>query len=188
MVINNNYITFISWTGFICYVIQFIISIYIIYTYLLSNNIPQIINYSILACAFLALSLYSFNNCLNKLKNYSEFKLQSLYNSPARLGYALMILNLIINIIISWSYGQPLYFQRLIGIIAYLCLLFKINIGIFIIIAFYIFSLIFATKSNLSDYIFAICKIGLILYFGTYGYKYIIDHIKIKKEIKQKLE
>ena len=178
MNINKDYITFITWIGFISYALQFIITVYIIYTYLLSNNIPQIINYSILACAFLALSLYSFNNCLNKIKNYTDFKLLSLYNSPARLGYALMILNLIINIIISWSYGQPLYFQRLIGIIAYLCLLFKINIGIFIIIAFYIFSLIFATKNNLSDYIFAFCKFALVLYFGTYGVQFIINHIK----------
>jgi hypothetical protein len=178
MLLNHNYIIFISWLGFICYAIQFIATINIIYHYITTNNIPQVLNYSILACAFLALSVYTFNNALNKTKKHTDIIVRSLYNSPARLGYSLLILNLIITIIISWSYGEPLYFQRLIGIIAYFCLLFKVDIGIFIIIAFYIFSLIFAVKANINDYIFAISKFGLILYFSTYAYIYIINHTK----------
>lgn len=187
-IMNKEYVIFISWFAFLCYAIPLILYVSKIYYYLNINDLPQLFNFSVLACAFLAFSIYTFNNAYNKSKQYINIKFESLYTSPARLGYGLMVLNFLITLAISWSNGEPVYFQRLIAIAGYVCLTFKVDIGIFILIAFYIFSLIYAVKNNINDYIYAISKAGLIIYFGTYGYKYIIDHIKVKKEIKQKLE
>lgn len=177
---NKEYIVFISWFAFLCYVIPLYIYISNIFYYLNINDLPQVFNYSILACAFLAFSIYTFINAYNKTTQTkkSSTLLKSLYNSPARLGYGLMVLNIIVILLISWTHGEPIYFQRLLGIAGYLCLTFKITIGVFLIIAFYIFSLIYAVKVSISDYIFAISKAGLILYFSTHAYQFIINHIK----------
>jgi hypothetical protein len=160
-----------------------------IYYYIDVNNIPNLLNYSVLSCAFLAFSIYSLQNALSKNKSKDDLKsTQSLYNSPARLRYGLMVLSFFITLYISWTNGEPIYYQRLIAIAGYLCLALKIDIGIFIIILFYILSLMYAVKINVVDYINAASKAGLILYFSTYGYRYATLHGKYGKKIAKKLE
>ena len=181
---NREYIIFISWFAFLCYAVPLILYISKINYYIDINNIAQLVNYSILSCAFLAFSLYTFNNSYNKTKNYTVFTLNSLYNSPARLGYGLMVLSFLITLAISWFNGEPLYFQRLFAIAGYACLAFKVDIGLFFIIVFYIFNLILAPKITINDIIYATSKVGLILYFSTYAYQFILD--KINKKDKQK--
>jgi len=183
---NREYIIFISWVAFLCYAVPLILYISNIYYYIDSNNLPQLLNYTLLSCAFLAFSLYTFHNAYYKTKNYSVFTLNSLYNSPARLGYGLMVLSFLITLAISWFNGEPLYFQRLFAIAGYACLAFKVDIGLFFIIVFYIFNLILAPKITINDIIYATSKVGLILYFSTYAYQFILD--KINKKDKQKQE
>jgi hypothetical protein len=186
---NRTYIKILFWFAFLCYAVPLVIYTSKLYHFIDINDIPQLLNYAVLSCAFLAFSIYTFNNALNKTKHEDDIKdTSSLYTSPARLGYGLMVLSFFITLAISWVHGEPVYFQRLIAIAGYLCLTFKIDIGIFIIIVFYTFSLIYALKITTIDYIYTISKAGLILYYSTYGYRYITKQGKIGKEIKTKLE
>ena len=118
----------------------------------------------------------------------SIFKLNTLYTSPARLGYGIMVLSFFITLAISWFNGEPLYFQRLFAIVGYGCLALKIDIGLFFVIGFYIFNLILAPKITINDYIYATSKVGLIVYFSTYAYQFILDEINKNKKDKQKQE
>ena len=181
---NKEYIIFISWFAFLCYAVPLILYISNIYYYIDSNNLPQLLNYTLLSCAFLAFSLYTFHNAYYKTKELSIFNLNTLYISPARLGYSIMVLSFLITLGISWFNGEPLYFQRLFAIAGYACLAFKVDIGLFFIIVFYIFNLILAPKITINDIIYATSKVGLILYFSTYAYQFILD--KINKKDKQK--
>ena len=183
---NREYIIFISWVAFLCYAVPLILYISNIYYYIDSNNLPQLLNYTLLSCAFLAFSLYTFHNAYYKTKELSIFNLNTLYISPARLGYSIMVLSFLITLAISWFNGEPLYFQRLFAIAGYACLAFKVDIGLFFIIVFYIFNLILAPKITINDIIYATSKVGLILYFSTYAYQFILDKINKNKKDKQK--
>jgi hypothetical protein len=88
-----------------------------------------------------------------------------------------MVLSFLITLAISWFNGEPLYFQRLFAILGYGFLSFKVNIGLFFIIGFYIFNLILAPKTTINDFIYAISKVGLIIYFSTYAYQFIINNL-----------
>lgn len=186
---NREYIIFISWFAFLCYAVPLLLYISKIYHYLDINNLPQVLNYSLLSCAFLAFSLYTSLNAYYKTKqSTSIFNLNALYTSPARLGYGIMVLSFFITLGISWFNGEPLYFQRLFAIVGYGCLALKIDIGLFFVIGFYIFNLILAPKITINDYIYATSKVGLIVYFSTYAYQFILDKINKNKKDKQKQE
>jgi len=186
---NLIYLQETFWFAFICYAVPLLIYISKLHHYIEINDLLQLLNYSVLACAFLAFSVYTFKNALDKsIKKTDLEDTSTLYKSPARLGYGLMVLNFIIIIILAWRNGEPLYFQRIIGLAGYLCLALKLDYGIFLIIAFYILSLWLAVKTTYIDIIYAISKFGLLLYFSLYGYRYVTLQGRIGEKIRQKLE
>ena len=180
---NHIWIKIIFWVAFLCYAIPGLIYTSKLAYYIEINDILQLLSYSILSCAFLAFSVYTFENALDKSIHDKELaNTVSLYKSPARLGYALMTLSFLITIAVSYRKGEPLYFQRVIAITAYLCLALKIDAGIFLVIAFYCLSLWLAVRVNFTDKIYAASKAGLIVYYATYAY--IVIQEKLGKKIK----
>ena len=160
-----------------------------VYHYIGINDVPNILNYSVLSCAFFAFSVYTFQNALKVSENDDDLKTTaSLYKSPARLGYGLMVVSFLITIILSFSKGEPLYFRYFVAISGFVCLAFKIDIGIFIIIVSNMLSLIYAAKITTIDYIYAVSKTVLILYYATYGYRYATLQGNSGKKISKKLE
>jgi hypothetical protein len=186
---NIHWIQSINWVAFLCYAVPLLIYISEIYNYIDSNDMLRVFNYSLLACAFLAFSVYTFENSIKYTVTPQEIESpKSLYSSPARLGYIIMTVSIVISIFLSWYNGEPLYFQRLIGVAAYVTLAAKVDIGILLMIVFYVFSLFYATKTSSKDILYALSKFGLILYFGTYGYRVFTNDTKIGKKLKDKIE
>jgi hypothetical protein len=168
---NKILIESVYWTAFVCYVIPFLVYIYKIHYYIVNNDLFQLFNYSILACAFLALSVHTFIIALDA-KNERD-TVESLYYSPARLGYGLIVLHFIITFAFAYFHNEAIYFRSIIAIIGYLCLTLKINYGIFLLILYYIISLFVVHRFTPIELIYGISKAGLIFYFSIYAYKYI---------------
>jgi len=180
---NHIWVKIIFWVAFLCYAIPGIIYTSKIAYYIETNDILQLLSYSVLSCAFLAFSVYTFENSLDKSIHDNDLdNTRTLYKSPARLGYALMVLSFLITIAVSYKKGEPLYFQRIVAITAYLCLALKVDAGIFLVIAFYCLSLFLAVRASFADNIYAASKMGLIVYYATYVY--IIIQEKLGKKIK----
>ena len=189
---NEKWLKTIYTLAFLSYAISLVLYIPKLYHYIDINDLPQVFNYSTVICAFLALSWYTFINAKNILfskKVETDFKdTSSLYHSPARLGYALLVLNFVIILGISWSKGEPIYFQRLIALAGYLCLAFKIDIGTFLIIIFYIINLFLGVKVDAVDYMLAVSKFIQIFYYGTYAYKYVSLQMEKKAASQNKVK
>jgi hypothetical protein len=168
---NNIFKKSVYWIAFACYVIPLIIYISKIHYYIKNYDLFQLLNYSILACAFLALSVHTSMIALDN-SNRSD-SVESLYESPSRLGYGLMVLHFIITFAFAYFHNEAIYFRSIIAIIGYLCLTLKINYGIFLLILYYIISLFVVHRFTLVEVIYGISKVGLILYFSIYAYKYI---------------
>jgi len=181
---NEKWLKIIYTLTFISYALSFILYIPKLYHYIDINNFLQVLNYSTVVGAFLSLSWYTFENTKKILaKDKPDLKdMVGLYHSPARLGYGLLAVNFIIIITMSWSNGEPFYFQRLIALIGYLCLAFKIDIGAILVIIFYMFNLFRAVKADTTDYILALSKFIQMFYYGTYVYVYILLQISKSKK------
>jgi len=168
---NKNIKEYIYWIAFICYIAPCLIYLSKIFYYIENKDIFQLVNYSILACAFLAFSVHTFLLALDA-KNEPETT-ESLYKSPARLGYGLMVLDFLIIFVSAYFNNESIYIRSIIGIIGYICLSLKINYGIFLLIAYYFLSILVVFRISFNDIIYGISKAGLLLYFGLYAYIYI---------------
>jgi len=174
---NHILVQHIYWFAFICYAIPCIIYMYKLAYYIEIKDYLQLLNYSTLACAFLAFSVYTFMNALENAKNKIDTKTtEPIYKSPARLGYGIMVLNFLIIFISAYINNQSIYLRSIIGTIGYLCLTLKIDYGIFLILAYYLLSIIIVNRYTLIEFIYGLSKIGLLTYFTLYAYRYIKLH------------
>jgi len=141
------------------------------YAYELINNIDKLTTYQtanifILMIAFGLLSYGTYNDLFKK--NLS-LDVENLFTYPKQYGYGLICMQIGLSMFLPL---MTIHNYHIFGFIAYLLMAIKQYMGIFILILFYILSSFYKyndfNKLSITETIYIISKLTLILYYGIF--------------------
>jgi len=144
------------------------------------NGVNILANFMLIV-SFGLLSYICFVHAQEKDKNSVKSAEFNITSTPGRYGY--MILSLYFMLALLLPFGIRFNYYYIFALLGYTLIAFKEISGIYLLTLFYIISIgvtfyYYKENGKKLDYFVLLSKIGLILYFGTYGYMYIMQNKK----------
>lgn len=139
-------------------------------TYMIVANFMLIVSFGIL----------TYSCFKHAIKNKYSEDISPEFNilgKPGIYGYTLLSLYFILALLIP--FGLYFSYYYVLALLGYTLLAFREVSGVYLLIIFYIcsiFTTFYYTKIKNIDRLALLSKVGLILYFGTYGYINIVKY------------
>ena len=127
-----------------------------------------------LVVAFALLSYHSGKHAVHSIDEVNLEDTSSLTDAPANIAYGILALYFAGQLTFAHA---PLYF--VLAMTGYACLAARQDAGIYLVIAFYIYS--FASSNLHGSVVYSYSKFVLLIYFCTYAYRHILT-LKHKKK------
>uniref|UniRef100_A0A6C0KSC4 Uncharacterized protein n=1 Tax=viral metagenome TaxID=1070528 RepID=A0A6C0KSC4_9ZZZZ len=141
------------------------------------NNIYMIIAHFLLIVSFGILTYSCFKHAIKNKYSEDISPEFNVLGKPGIYGYTLLSIYFMLALLVP--FGLYFNYYYVFALLGYTLLAFKEISGVYLLVIFYIcsiFTTFYYTKIKNIDTLALLSKVGLILYFGTYGY---INIVKI---------
>jgi len=172
----------ILYVATISYGAAFSLYLYTLPTRLNEGLLPFMIDL-IITIGFLLLTIQSYYKLKKIIKDPTLIEKSSIvFDKLSQYGWGLIALHFILLYVPNNLHTHTSWYYPL-GILAYYSLFLGKYIGIYLLMLFYIISLLSNSPYSIGTVIAYLTKIGIFLYMGTYAYQYPTWHIKYQTSL-----
>jgi len=135
-----------------------------------NNNIYTTLAYILLIAAFGILTYATFKHAIYNKPDENLSPTHNITSRPGIFGYSILSLYFMLALLLP--FGLYFNYYYVFALLGYTLLAFGEIAGVYLLCIFYIcsiFTTFYYARANI-DIIGLLSKVGLIIYFGTYGY------------------
>ena len=182
-IVNDNMARAIVWVGAIGYGISMLTYIFKMIFQNIDQSFEHVVKNGLLVLGFLFLSISTTRKALIVQKDRKDMeKPEFLFQKMTRMGWACLAFHFISLYILP--HHTHIYY--LFALAAYITLAIGKQIGVFLLVTFYVLSSIFMFMRPVVDYIIIPSKLINMTYMGAYAYIFARQYFQKRAEEKEK--
>lgn len=176
---TSEYFTVVMYIAFFSYLLGSLLYLKKIPELISSSNYIKLFGNLILVVGFLTLTFFTYTHARDNLTIKEKTSEHNIIGSPSNYGYVLLAMYSALAFLLPFDVHITYYF--IFSLLGYTLLSIREVAGIYLLIIFYALSVIITLyykglNLTLDEVVTVVNKLGLLMYFGSYGFYYAIKN------------